>query len=469
MLTEFRLQNFKAWKDTGTVRLAPLTVIFVANSAGKSSLGHLLLALQQTARSTDRKRALHLGDATSLIDLGTFADCLYGHDLQQALSFDLGWRLPKGLEVRDPLQPEQRYQGDRMHLSVSLAANKMQLPEVQALGYTLSSAQGVVLDVTLQRDKKHKFQLGSQRFGFKMADGRKWPLEEPEKFYRLSDISLARYKNAGFLADFALATETVLDRIYYLGPLRIHPQRIYSWSGEAVSSVGQRGEKTVDAILAAEQEGRKLNRQAGMHTKGFAEFIAAWLKDLGVIHNFAVRPVALGRKEYEVLVKTHAKAPEVKITDVGFGVSQILPALVQAFYCPPHSTVWMEQPEIHLHPQVQAELADVFISATQARENGKPRDVQLIVESHSEHFLNRLQRRVAEGAVRPEDVAVYFCRRSGTPADPVTELEPLQLNMFGEIENWPPNFFGDEMADVAGRAIAAMKRKKQLAQQVDER
>lgn len=162
-----------------------------------------------------------------------------------------------------------------------------------------------------------------------------------------------------------------------------------------------------------------------------------------------------------MLVKTHAKAPEVKITDVGFGISQVLPALVQAFYCPPHSTVWMEQPEIHLHPQVQAELADVFISATQAREGGKARDVQLIVESHSEHFLNRLQRRVAEGQVKPEDVAVYFCRRAGS----VTELEPLRLNMFGEIENWPENFFGDEMADIAGRTLAAMRRKKEISQQ----
>jgi len=157
-------------------------------------------------------------------------------------------------------------------------------------------------------------------------------------------------------------------------------------------------------------------------------------------------------------VRTHAASSEVKITDVGFGVSQVLPALVQAFYCPPNSTIWMEQPEIHLHPQVQAELADVFISATQARENGRERHVQLIVESHSEHFLNRLQRRVAEGTVAADDVAVYFCRRAGAEV----ELEPLRLNEFGEIENWPENFFGDEMADIAGRTLAAMKRKSEL-------
>jgi len=460
MLTHLHIKNFKAWKDTGPIRLAPLTVLFGANSAGKSSLGHLLLALQQTARSTDRKRALHLGDTSSLIDLGTFTDCLHGHDLSQALSFELGWALPKVMNVHDPLQSDSRYQGDKMQLDVSLMANKAQQPEVNALRYALLSGDKEVLDVSLRRDDKRKLNLNSTHYAFKMADGRRWPLEEPEKFYRLSDTSMARYKNAGFLADFALATEGMLERISYLGPLRSHPQRIYQWSGDTPASVGQMGEYAVAAILAAQGEGRRLNRQVGLHTKGFAEFVAAWLKDLGVIDDFSVKPVAEGRKEYEVLVKTHPKAPEVKITDVGFGISQVLPALVQAFYCPSNSTVWMEQPEIHLHPQVQAELADVFISATQAREGGRPRDVQLIVESHSEHFLNRLQRRVAEEVVRPEDVAVYFCRRVGS----ATELEPLRLNMFGEIENWPEHFFGDEMADIAGRTMAAMRRKKAISQ-----
>jgi len=176
-----------------------------------------------------------------------------------------------------------------------------------------------------------------------------------------------------------------------------------------------------------------------------------------VIHSFVVKPVAEGRKEYEVLVKTHVNSPEVKITDVGFGVSQVLPVLVQAFYCPPNSTVWMEQPEIHLHPQVQAELADVFISAIRSRENGDARNVQLIVESHSEHFLNRLQRRIAEGEITPDDVAIYFCKRAGS----ATELELLEVDLYGNIENWPTNFFGDEMADLTARTVAGMNRQQQ--------
>jgi len=460
MLTHLRIRNFKAWKDTGPIRLAPLTVIFGANSAGKSSLGHLLLTLQQTARSTDRKRALHLGDSSSLIDLGTFTDCLYGHDLAQPLSFELGWQLPKALEIRDPLVPAARYVGNTMRLDVELLANKNAQPEVHSMSYGLLGESSTVLDVRLRRDANRKFSLESDRYAFKMADGRRWPLEEPEKFYRLSDVSVARYKNAGFMADFALATEAMLDSLSYLGPLRNHPQRIYQWSGDTPSSVGPTGEQSVAAILAAQNDGRQLNRGPRRAKQGFAEFIAGWMKDLGVIYDFSVRPVAEGRKEYEVLIKSSAKAPDVKITDVGFGVSQVLPALVQAFYCPPRSSVWMEQPEIHLHPQVQAELADVFISAIQARQDSVERHVQLIVESHSEHFLNRLQRRVAEGVLTPEDVAVYFCRRSTGGA----ELEPLELNLFGDIENWPPNFFGDEMADIAARTLAAMRRKKEQTQ-----
>ena len=471
MLTHLHIKNFKAWKDTGPIALAPLTVIFGANSAGKSSLGHLLLALQQTAQSSDRKRALHLGDKTTLIDLGTFKDCLHGHDLATQLEFELGWQLPKPLEVRDPLVPAARYVGDHMRLQVALAAGKAEQPEVQAMRFELGRRQGLgqtartVLDVGLSRDDKRKFSLASDHYGFKFADGRKWPLEEPEKFYRLSDTSMARFKNAGFMADFALATESMLGSLSYLGPLRRHPERVYQWSGDTPSSVGQEGEATIAAILAAQHDERQLNRGPKKLKQGFSPFIAGWLKQLGIIHDFSVRPVAEGRKEYEVLVRSSPRAPEVKITDVGFGVSQVLPALVQAFYCPPHSTVWMEQPEIHLHPQVQAELADVFISATQARQDGVERHVQLIVESHSEHFLNRLQRRVAEGVLSPEDVAVYFCRRAGA----ATELEPLRLNVLGEIENWPENFFGDEMADIAARTLAAMHRKQQLAAGGDAR
>ena len=242
MLTSLRIQNFKAWKDTGTIRLAPLTVIFGANSAGKSSLGHLLLALKQTALSTDRRRALHLGDSNSLIDLGTFRDCMNGHDMGQPLQFALGWKLPVQLEVKDPLQPSTRYQGNEMKLDVTIAAGKTEQPEVTSLHYGLLAKNQKVLDVRLKKNGAGKFELSSEPYRLVKSPGRIWPLDDPEKFYRVSDASLARFKNASFLTDFALATEKMLGHFFYVGPLRDYPKRTYQWSGDTPEDVGHKGE-----------------------------------------------------------------------------------------------------------------------------------------------------------------------------------------------------------------------------------
>lgn len=455
MLTKLRIKNFKAWKDTGAVRLAPLTVLFGANSAGKSSLGHLLLALKQTAASTDRKRALHTGDDSSLIDLGTFVECLFGHDKRAALELMLEWTLLERLEVTNPLDEAQTFAGERLRLSTSIAASESEQPVVRRLTFELLQGDDSTLRATLeQRDGKVKLHVDPYRLLH--ADGRKWPLDAPEKFYRVSDRSLARFKNADFLANFALDLERALDGLSYLGPLREPPRRSYAWAGNTPQSVGAKGEHAIASILAAKAEGRRLNRGYKKRQLPFDEFIAQWLVDLGVIDSFVVRPTAPGRKEYDVRVKTQGGLAEVSLPDVGFGVSQVLPALVQAFYCPPESIVWMEQPEIHLHPQVQAALADAFICAVQAYEGGRPRNVQLIVETHSEHFLNRLQRRIAEEALTPSDVAIYFAR--GAPAG--AQLEELQVNDRGDITNWPDNFFGDEMGDIVARTEAASKRRR---------
>jgi predicted ATPase len=455
MLKSIRIQNFKAWKDTGTLRLAPLTVLFGPNSAGKSSIGHLLLALKQTVGSADRKRALNLGDSKSLIDLGTFEDCLHGRDLSKALGFELSWDLPQRLDVIDPLKPSATFTGSGLSLSTIIDANGTQQPSVRSMRYTLDGTT-TGLDASYVRGPDGSYQLDSKTYKLVRTTGRPWALEAPEKFHRISDQVRARFQNAGFLIDFALAVESLFISVHHLGPLRDDPRRIYQWSGESYEDVGPRGENAIGAMLAAQAQGRKINRKAKAATTDFIPFIAQWLKEIGVIHSFELKAVAEGRKEYEVLIRTHAKASQVRITDVGFGISQVLPAIVESFYAPRNSIVLMEQPEIHLHPQVQAGLADVFISAVQSRENGNPRNIQLIVESHSEHLLNRLQRRIAEKSLEPLDIAMYFC--SVKRGESV--IEELRIDEYGEISNWPENFFGNEMEEITARTRAAIARKQ---------
>jgi predicted ATPase len=96
-----------------------------------------------------------------------------------------------------------------------------------------------------------------------------------------------------------------------------------------------------------------------------------------------------------------------------------------------------------------------MIDVINSRENGVDRNIQLIIETHSEHFLRRLQRRIAEDVVPQEKVSGYFANISKTPAT----LDPLQIDNFGNIQNWPENFFGDEMGDITEQAKAAMKKR----------
>ena len=136
-----------------------------------------------------------------------------------------------------------------------------------------------------------------------------------------------------------------------------------------------------------------------------------------MIHDFRVEPLAEGRRIFEVKVRKSRHSPEVLLTDVGFGVSQILPVLALCFCVSPTSTVILEQPDIHLHPNVQAGLADVFIDAW------KNRNVQVLFESHSEHLLRRLQRRIAEGKIAKEDVGLFFCSMDGSGESRLSQLE----------------------------------------------
>jgi predicted ATPase len=219
---------------------------------------------------------------------------------------------------------------------------------------------------------------------------------------------------------------------------------LYTWAGAHPADMGPRGERAIDALLASRTHARK--QPWGQET--LEELTAKWLSDLGIIDDFRLEELKEGRRLYEARVVTSTGAPEVLITDVGFGVSQILPVIVLCYYAPEGSTIILEQPEIHLHPSVQAGLADVFIDAI------KKRKVQIIIESHSEHLLRRLQRRIAEEQIAADDASLYFCDLKGGSS----RARQLEVDTFGNITNWPENFFGDEIGDLAAMTEAAIRR-----------
>jgi len=456
MLTHLRIQNFKSWRDTGAIRLAPITVLFGNNSAGKSSIIQFLLLLKQTVESPDRRRVLHPGDEHTPVDLGTFRDLVYDHDEKRRVAFDVAWTLPESLDFEDPIT-KRKYSGDDLRFEAAVGVDsKTSQVFVERLEYRLQSKADTGPSIVMA-PVKQRYKLTEHNYKLVRNQGRAWQLKPPVRFYGFPDEVFSYYQNADFLAGFALALEKQFRGLQYLGPLRNRAKRDYPWAGEVPEHVGWSGERAVEALLAAKD--RKIN--PGFRKPGvlFPVLVAAWLKQMRLLDSFEARSIAEHRKQYEVLVKTKGSKEEVNLTDVGFGISQVLPVIVSCFYAAANTTVLIEQPELHLHPAVQSEMADLFVEAIHAREDGVDRGMQFIIESHSEHFLHRLQRRIAEGVdLKRDEVALYFCENGAQGSD----LRPLDVDLFGNITNWPAGFFGDDMGDLVAMTEAAARRSESI-------
>lgn len=463
MLTQLQLKNFKGWKDTLPIKMAPLTVLFGTNSSGKSSIEQFLLMLKQTVDSSDRKMVIFPGDANTPVNLGSFEELIHGRDTKNKLEFNFQWELPKPLTVSNSLS-DLEYTGNQMRFSadVGMLGEKVPVLAVNRFEYDLRNGRGSVMQVRVERTqtvKKVEYKLEAVPYELLRHKGRAWLPGAPMKFYGFPDQIPAYYQNADFVQDFSLEMERLLRSVSYLGPLRSKGERLYNWAGGEPESVGYSGENTIIALLAAKN--RELNTGPKKRRRPFQQFIAEKLQQLELIDAFEIKQISAHRKEYEVRVKTPGSPSWVDLPDVGFGISQVLPVIVQCFYARPGSILLIEQPELHLHPRAQAHLADLFIDVLSSRENGKERGIQLIIETHSEHFLHRLQRRIAEAnpdrPILAEQVAAYFAHTTGSES----KLEPLEFDVFGNILNWPDNFFGDSMGDLFEMSKATARRRQE--------
>ncbi|MCA9793231.1 MAG: DUF3696 domain-containing protein [Candidatus Eremiobacteraeota bacterium] len=448
MIHHLSLENFKGWRSLDALTLAPLTGLFGTNSSGKSSIIQSLLLMKQTTASADRRAVFNVGGKHDPVQFGSIQAFARRGAAPGALRLGLEWGLPDTLTIPNPVAPDQvLMETNVMNFCVDLdPGDGNGTIAVEEMQYQLAGQN------FSYRRSSEGYQFSAD-FDFKRSVGKRPPLPPPDKFYGFPDQVRAYYQNVGFLADLELEFERLFERLYYLGPLRGYPQRLYEWTGSGVEDVGYRGEKTVEAILSARKRGMTISRGPGRGRKAesLEQRVAHWLKEWGLVHNFSVEEVKAGTNLYEVLVQSRPQAESVLLPDVGFGVSQLLPVIVLCYFVPEGSIVLLEQPEIHLHPSVQSGLADLFLEVTRTR------GIQLIIESHSEHLLTRLQRRLAENEDIPEGhVALHFCKLG---SDGESTHEALRLDQYGNIQNWPENFFGDTFADRAAQTKAVLDRR----------
>ena len=545
MLKALELENFKAFGKRTRIEFAPITLIFGENSAGKSSILQALNLLKQTRESRENGALLLPRAENGLVDLGSFQELLFDHDLERDLSIRLDFKPDAIMNRRisdpgDELYDADAYQG--MEIQFTRRSEKEEI-HLKSLSLFRSDAKGkaatfepttitkdelrtIVRDsvrfmrerrpaklselrvakcawltenqdlwnhnFNIARDKSEKIVKGLRELKREIASSsrqrhlfeeqgdeigkrldeidnaiifyesdftlssfvdrmRPWELESVialdgfaplpvrPRSQGLPELEMLRGVASRILVrsiavdvswmaiDAGRTLDYVLESLYPMGPYRRPPERWYIFTGTSPQDVGYRGDLLPDLLFRRPELVDETND---------------WLDRLQIGYHIKVQPVGLRSRDlFEVrLIDTRrSKMLDVALSDVGFGISQILPFVVQSL-AGEGQIITIEQPEVHIHPRLQADLGDLIAAAI-----SRPRNHRFIIETHSEHLVLRMQRLVREQKIRPEDVSIIYVSRSKQGSS----AERLRLDDDGDfVDEWPGGFFPERLNEL---------------------
>ncbi len=433
MLTRLRVKNLKAWDDTlwaDGVALSDITLLLGPNSAGKTSLLQVPLLLKQTFESPDRLVHLNLGGQSSdLVDLGSYESLVHARERTRELGI--------GFSATGP----------DSNVPIVYAATFTALSGAPVVKHLELSEGSVTCAVT--RQSKGGYRIAAPGYDARAGRGRVDARRsfQPERALAFSQEALAAVGGtAAAIQDLSLRLRQAIDAVAYLGPLREPPERTYLWSGVEPRDIGKRGEKAVHALLASDNTTVRQRDDVEGGRQWLVGKVSAWLARLGVADELVLERQGRSRHYELVVVRGRQRA---NLMDVGFGVSQVLPMIVLAHIVPRGSTIVAEQPELHLHPRAQVGLAELMAEVSRERR------VQFLVETHSEHLFRRLQTLLAHEELLPSQCALYFVEGgAGAPA----RLQPLEVDEYGRVSNWPAQFFGDAIGETERQTRRMLER-----------
>ena len=225
-----------------------------------------------------------------------------------------------------------------------------------------------------------------------------------------------------------------LTAVRYLGPLRSYPERLYKVPGVDSYFSGLRGELTHHRLY---------------YQPGLVHLVNEWFERFEIPYKLGVTKVgdiAVSGEHIALVLVDRTSGTPVTLADVGFGINQILPVIVEGvdFFTGSEGRVLcVEQPEIHLHPRLQANLADLMIANITGRG-----EKQWIVETHSELLILRIQRRIRERRLQPSDVSVLYVDPSADDTEG-SKISQLRLDENGDfIDAWPNGFFEEDFGEL---------------------
>jgi predicted ATPase len=419
------VEGYKSLRRRTEVAIRPLTLLAGANSSGKSSVMQGPLLLKQTLDATYDPGALLLDGPHVRF---TAADQLLtrGRGTVLAKTFSVVVRFSDGGMV-DVCFDKKRDGGFDV---AAMVAARSHLPPIKLRrGMSLSELSSfwpILLKTKPPVDSTGIPHLPADKAVFR-----------DRCFLR----AITAWRSEGELLigrlDVLPDASPYLRAIVHVPALRGNPERTYK-----TSAVGHEFPGTFEPYVASIISAWQLSRDVRLKQLGKA------LEKLGL--TWKVEATRLNDTQVELRVGRLRKAAKggekdlVSIADVGFGLSQTLPVVVALLAARPGQLVYLEEPEIHLHPKAQVALAQILTDAA-------TRGVRVVAETHSALLLLGVQTLVAEGKLSPDLVALHWFSQA---ADGTTEVRSAEIDRAGAFGDWPEDF-GEVALDAQSRYLDA--------------
>jgi hypothetical protein len=421
------LENFLSYSKQPPVDLGRLNVFIGRNSSGKSAVLHALALLSETVGDASPYTSLLL--AGNDLNLGTFRDVVYKNRSGEAIAFDIsmvahgrGRRRPATSPTRFRMTFKEDEASRRPYLSAVAAYSRDDdrcftlqgfpgggSPGYRATGYAdyKQKPAGVVPSI------RHFLPYFEDRTSTSTARGRK---------------RIATFMSVNEASD---QLASILERLVYFGPSRAPLDAVYFPVGRYPEKLDSTGSNAVPLVLGRVRTAKdRRHFNTVMDTWLGARFglvSSAGLEGLRGGHGFRLEGV-------DPLIRA-----TVVLSNTGYGVSQILPIVLQLALGVP-GVLLIEQPEIHLHPSAQAELANLLVEFVDL-------GYQVFVETHSEHLILRLRAMLArdEIGVDSEEIKLFHVEKEKGGS----RLRPVEISATGSLSGWPKGFFSASADDLA--------------------
>ena len=396
MINYISIDGFKSLKNV-VIEIKPLTILIGLNSSGKSSVLQFLQILKQTAPANYSNLNIN-GD---LIELGTFSDVVFNREEQNTIEFYIG-----GLRKASLNPPFGRSIEYGYSASVDSRGLKKQACDILSGQVKLSGEY--------DRQKRSRIEI---------------PLSQGRLFFDPTYIILRPFNyttSAGIAEDFDFNNlETFLNVIkdeledFFFVPA------IRGVSSPSYPLDSKSSEDLVD-VRNLYQQAIKFSSTVVYQGTDIENEINKWIRR---VTGITVRGRTIPDKQGAI--EAHRKIG-VNIVNEGFGSNQLVHLFAQIAMAPQGGLIGIEEPEVHLHPKAQSELAKVLAEISQQEKKN------LIIATHSEHILYRLLIEIAKGNLSPKELAVYHFKLSD---EGITEVEKLTVDEKGKLSKGLPDFF----------------------------